>query len=1006
MFAPIGIHSYYSFGWGTASPEAICEAVKEMGATTLAVTDRDNLYGLFFLRNVARDNGLRLIIGAEVTALDEKTSLFLFPVDETGYQNLCGIITDRHIATDFDLIDSIITRSEGLVIIATTEDQAFQLCGQVDNLYVGLRRSQPNRKLLLAAKQLGLPPVALENSFWAIDDDYELHRLNRAISMNKSLSGIADSECAPRDSMLTDEDELRRTFNYCPEAVDNTLEIANLCRYQPDFGIVYPPIPDPDVRTPDQILREKAYAGALQRYGEVTVPVKERLKYELELIASKGFAPVFLVVEDIVRQAPRTCGRGSAAASIVSYCLGITQVEPIRHNLFFERFISTARKDPPDIDIDFPWDERDGVLDYVFQRYGVDRAAMVSNHNTFQDRGAIHEVAKVFGLPEAEITEVTKKMGGGYGWLGLEVTDHPALTDHGFPAPWPKIFSLAKRLEDIPRHLSVHCGGVVITPDVTSHWCPTEVAAKGVRVLQWEKDQTEGSGLVKIDLLGNRSLAVIRDACNAAREHWGAEINFDKENPVDDPATKALMSSGDTMGVFYVESPATRMLQKKAGVGDYDHLVLHTSIIRPAANKYINLYLRRLKGEPWEPLHPLIGDLLDENYGIMIYQEDVTRVAMQLAGFDIAEADELRKILSQKHKKRRLIDLMHKFYAGAGERGATREQIDEIWEMIMSFAGYSFCKPHSASYALVSFQSGWLKAHYKAEFIAAVLSNQGGYYSTFAYISEAKRMRLEVLPPDVNYSNVKYIGCGSWVRIGLMQIKGLPTEAQERIIKARLEEGEFISLEDCIVRAELTPSEARFLVKAGCFDIVELGRSRPELLWQIAMMEREGDFCHFSVDDSNTLASRNRSSGGLCLFGVASLPESLPKPPEYSERTLLELEIETLGFLASRHPLDLYRDQLRRRPVISGADLSQRIRKRVELAGWLVTSKLVLTKRRDPMEFVTFEDSCSLIETTFFPQIFKRFSHILSYTKPYRLFGKVEDDFGQVTLNVERVEYL
>lgn len=999
MFVPLGIHSYYSLGWGTASPEAICERVKSFGCEALAVTDLNNLYGLFFLRDVARDSGLKLIIGAEIDSRDGREKLTLHPMNEQGYRNLCKIITNRQIEPSFDLIDDVTRNGEGLLALVNCEDHLARLAGVVPELRIELKRGAPNYQLIKAARRSGVKVVASEASYWVDDDGYRLHRVQRAIHLNIALGSLGPEDCAGEKSQLIDEGAMLAAFSFAPEAVENTLEVAELCRFMPSFGVVYPPIPDELCGKADDILRSKAYLGALKRYGEITDAVRNRLEHELDVIAQKGFAPVFLVVDDIVRQAPRTAGRGSAAASIVSYALGITQVDPIRHKLYFERFISPSRKDAPDIDIDFPWDERDGVIDYVFRRFGDHRTAMVANHNSFQDRSAIHEVAKVFGLPEAEITAITKRLGGGYGWLGLSVTDHPGLAGHGFPAPWPEILSTAKRLEEVPRHLSVHCGGIVVTPGQISDWAPTEIAPKGVRILQWEKDQTEGSGLVKIDLLGNRSLAVIRDASQAVQEHWGNEIDFDKQKPVDDPLTQELMASGQTMGVFYVESPSARMLQQKAAVGDYEHLVLHTSIIRPAANKFINLYLARLKGEPWKPLHPLLGDLLDDNYGIMIYQEDVTRVAIKLAGFEHPEADELRKILSQKHKKRRLIDLMNKFYAGASAAGATKERIDEIWEMIMSFAGYSFCKPHSASYALVSFQSGYIKAHYPAEFMAAVILNQGGFYATFAYISEAKRLGLNVLQPDINLSNVKYEGKGDWLRIGLMQIKSLPSAVAERVVAERAEGGLYQSLRDAVDRAGLTPSDASQLIKAGCFDRVEAKRTRPEMLWEVSLLDREGAMSSRSQALSN--ASKHNT-----LFAVEPDPRALPKSSQYDLRTLRQLELETLGFLASCHPLDLYRDRIQRIGPVKAVNLGRYVGRRVEAIGWLVTSKLVLTVHRDPMEFVTFEDTTGLIEAILFPEAYKRFSHILSYTRPYRLRGVIDEQYSVITMNVEAIDYL
>ena len=1039
MYAALNIHSYYSIGWGTTSPEDICQTARDYGCSALAITDTDNIYGLIFGLDYAKTFGVRAIVGAELTSPGRRVTLLVR--DRAGYSNLCHLITQRKQDFSFSLEKALPERSDGLVIMTDSVVLLKYLHGKVQHLYAELIRSAPVVELLRTARTLNVKPVATCRAFWVDPQDYQLHRLNRAISLNTTLHDLPASECVSPKSRFLSEPEMRSAFDFCPEAVDNTLEVAALCNWKPDFGIVYPEVdPNMNGKAIGQ-LRKMAYAGARNRYGQLSDEITNRLEHELKLIEEKGFAPVFLVVEDIVRKSPRTCGRGSAAASIVSYSLGITHVEPLTNKLFFERFINSARVDPPDIDIDFAWDERDDVLDYVFNKYGVDNAAMVSNHVTFQKRAAIRETAKVYGLPDAEIGAVTKRISYSFRFNDMDLQEQPALRDQSFAPPWDEILKWAEKLEGIPRHLSVHCGGVVVTPGPTANWVPTEVAPKGVRIIQWEKDQTEDSGLVKIDLLGNRSLAVIRDALIAVKENHQVEIDYSNWTPQTDPATQDLIARGDTMGVFYVESPATRLLQKKAGVGDYDHLVLHSSMIRPAANKFINLYLKRLKGEPFTPLHPLIGDLLDDNYGIMVYQEDVTRVAMKLANFPLPEAEELRKILSKKHKHRRLLDLRQKFYDGARKNGAELETIDKVWEMIMSFAGYSFCKPHSASYALVSFKSAYLRAHFPAEFMAAVISNMGGFYATFAYVSEAKRMGIKALPPDINKSRIKYFGMTNilsggrrprlphdssrmnarhsraggnpedtipnatklsrqvetpddthrntprgWLRVGLMQIKGLSEETLKRIVEVR-EESAYVSFEDCIKRARLTPSEARLLVLAGCFDRLEKDKSRPELLWTLTLSDER---------------KQNETQGSL----FAPPKRKPPKPPQYSPDTFLKQEIETLGFLISRHPLELYQKALDYRPVVQGKDLHRYVGQKVEFAGWLVTGKVVPTKNREQMEFVTFEDTTALIETVLFPEAFQRFSHIITYTRPYRLFGKVEEDFGAVTVTVERVGYL
>jgi error-prone DNA polymerase len=555
---------------------------------------------------------------------------------------------------------------------------------------------------------------------------------------------------------------------------------------------------------------------------------------------------------------------------------------------------------------------------------------------------------------------------------------------------------------------------VVIDPERIRDRVPVMTAAKGVPIIQWEKDQAEDAGLVKIDLLGNRSLAVIRDALRAVAASTGRVIDYDTWSPLDDPDTQALLARGETLGVFYVESPAMRQLQRKAGTGDFEHLVIHSSMIRPAANRYIREYLRRLKGGAYEPLHPALAESLAETHGIMCYQEDVTKAAMELAGFDAVDGDGLRKALSQKRPVKPLKAYRARFYEGARARGVEPKVIDEIWEMILSFAGYSFCKPHSASYALVSFKSAYLRAHYPAEFLAAVISNQGGYYATFAYVSEAKRMGLRVLPPDVNASARAWTGRGRTIRTGLMQLRGLRAEALEALLAERERGGPYRSLADLLARTGIDAGDARILVKAGCLDSIAAGRTRPGLLWELLLAERGAA----GRGRGGIGRGRARTGPGSALEagrgprGEAApdlfprVERAVPRVPDYDEDTLLRHEVESLGFLLSRHPLALYERALRGIPVVRGVDLPKHAGERVTALGWWVTAKTVETREEEPMEFVSFEDTTSLYETVFFPRAYARFCHLLTTVHPFLLTGTVEEDYGAVTLSVEGVRRL
>jgi error-prone DNA polymerase len=992
VFVHLHVHSNYSFGRGAGRIEDLVAAARARGMAAMALTDTDGLYGLVWFLQCAAEHGLRPIAGAEVSDGEERAVLLVR--DRSGYETLCRIVSRRHLEPGFSLRRALLEDREGLFVLSDRIPLLDALARQngAGRLYVELNDPQAEPPLLAFSRARGIPPVATNDVHFVDPDDFPLHRLLRAIDLDTVLSRIPPGELAGRDRWLKPPEEMARRYPHLGAALENTLRIAGECTPDPGVGrLTFPAFETPGGADAFEYLREECYRGAEERYGELPESVMKRLERELAIIREKGFAPYFLVVRDIVRQSARTCGRGSAAASLVAYCLGITHVEPITHDLFFERFLNEGRSDPPDIDVDFPWDERDRILEYVFRKYGPERTAMIANHVGFRCRAAVREVAKVYGLPEEEITAVTGRMG--YYWsigrLSEFVMHDPVYKDLDLKDPWPEILRWAERLDGYPRHLSVHCGGVVIVPDRIDRYVPVQEAPKGVRIIQWEKDQAEDAGLVKIDLLGNRSLAVIRDALAAVRENHGVEIDYARWDPTTDRATQELIARGDTVGVFYVESPAMRQLQKKCRTGDFDHLVIHSSIIRPAANTYIREYVRRLRGGSWQPLHPIVEEVLGKTYGIMVYQEDVSRIAMALAGFSAADADLLRKILSKKRAGKKLEDYKEMFYRGAARRGVSREVLDRVWDMIMSFAAYSFCKPHSASYALVSYKSAWLRAHYPAEFMAAVLTNEGGYYSPFAYISEARRMGLSVLLPDVNQSRREYWGKGKTLRVGLMQLKGLHAAALEALLEER-KKRPFTSLEDFLARVDIDPADAKILVKAGAMDGISGGATRPEMIWKVLAWHE---------------ARAGRRAVARSLF-ENTCPIAAPRVPNYSARTILEQELETLGFLVSRHPLTLYREPLARLGHVRAADLAKYVGRRVTTVGWWVSGKVVTTRDEEPMEFISFEDTSALYETTFFPQTYARFCHLLNRSRPYVLTGTVEEDFGAVTLTVERVRLL
>jgi len=684
-------------------------------------------------------------------------------------------------------------------------------------------------------------------------------------------------------------------FAHLPEALDATARIAKECAGAPELGrLRFPQAQLPPGETPFSVLWQKSFE-------------------------EKGFSPYFLVVDEIAAKARewglRTIGRGSAANSLVSHCLGLTHVDPLAHGLFFERFLNPERSSPPDIDLDFSWKDRDRLLAWVYERHGAERVAMISTHVTFGPRAAVREVGKAHGLPDAELTRLTKRIPhwGVHDLTNLATTVPECRSLPAVDETMRQVLAIARRIEGLPRHLSVHAGGIVIAPEPLTNFLPLERAAKGLVMTQYDMGPVEQLGLVKIDLLSQRSLGVLQDAILAVERHTGTAPPVDERDVVlNDRQTRRLVREGRTMGCFYIESPAMRSLLRKLQTETFEELTAASSVIRPgvAESGMMQEYIRRhhiaragmnlaptdcdngtgvLHPLPQDTgtersrgpdagevvrrggrqrrseaitaavrsdrtpqalrtggdnaswyLHPKLAGLLRETHGVMIYQEDVLRVAHALAGMSLGQADTLRRSMSGKLRSpEAMAQVRAGFIAGCRAGGIEGDTAAEIWRQIESFAGYAFCKAHSASYALLSLQVAYLKTHHPAEFMAAVISNQGGFYSTAAYISESRRMGLRILLPSVNHSDRDYVGRGREIRMGLMAFGGLAEATIEGLLAARREGGPFTNLSDLLSRSGCGHAELELLVRGGACDGFEL--TRPELLWRLACQHRAGD---------------------------------------------------------------------------------------------------------------------------------------------------------------------
>ncbi|MCL2006981.1 MAG: DNA polymerase III subunit alpha [Treponema sp.] len=992
MQTRLGLVSGYSFLYGVHKPGALLDRAATFGVKVAGFCDLNGLYGVHSILEETRERGIRPVIGAALTIGSDRKVLYCFIENRAGYSRLCEVLSERNRErvkdkSGFNPLPLIRENAEGLVLASPDEAVLAELNGRVRRLYAAITPS--DIRAVSAGRKLNIPLTFLDDSLFLEADDFPVHRVLRAISLLKTIGNLAPGEIAEPDRILRLSKDLHHLSSW-PAAVKGTEEIAALCTYNDLFkGWVFPSYPAPSV---DDELRRRVYDGNVIRYGELADREVGRIEYELGVIKQMGFSEYFLLIDDIVRMSPRTCGRGSGAASIVSYGLGITNVDPLRHDLYFERFLNPSRPDPPDIDIDFAWDERDDLIKAVIEKFGPGHCGRVANHNMFRYRSALRETAKAYGFGDAEITGLERK-------LSLKSKDLEIIS---IDPVWQEIFEIAKKIEGLPRGLGMHCGGIVVTPGPINRYVPVEKSLEGFPLIAWEKEGSEAAGFVKIDLLGNRSLAVIRDAIKNVNDD---ELEGRLSRALDDKPTIEALARGDSMGVFYIESPAMRQLQRKTGKGDFHHIVIHSSIIRPAANKFINEYVRRLKGGKWEPLHPRLAEILQESYGILCYQEDVSKTAVALAGFNEADADKLRKVIAKKAGGARLAVYKQQYFEGCRKNGVSEETVQKIWEMMLSFDGYSFCKPHSASYAMVSFQSAYLRVHHPAEFMAAVLSNQGGYYRPHAYIAEARRMGLFTVGPDVNVSDWHYYGRGRDIVIGLMSIKGLSSSGAKQIFAERERGGEYKSLEDFSERVRLGRDDIIALCPAGVFDSISninnASTPRPLQARRLLGMRRE----------AGTGGGAGGSSTGSIRGGTPGLFENIQTPvpvlpaPDLSNK--LKEEYRALGFLRNVHPLALWKDDvLAIKNRVKALHIENHIGRSVKMIGWPVTQKDVWTKDGLTMSFLSLEDETAMYETVIFPDVYERFNKLLFDQQPLLVYGRVMIDNGAVSLEINRIQVL
>jgi error-prone DNA polymerase len=975
----LAIRTHHSPLEGSRSPQSWAKALDTLGVSCALLADRDDLAGL----PAAQQHWGRERVAVGATVRWRETDVILYAPTQEGYRALCRLLTWKHHQPTAWADGRLPAGMDGLLALVRTVDavEAFRACGAEVWWRSGAEPDDGPG---------GCPAAAVaELAHIAATDrggDQLLAALRRREGRDHGTGGALEDLVAMRQAYAGREDLLR-----------SGAALAARCAYRPGGGWHMPPSLHADALGE---LTRRATQGALARYGDpLRDEVRIRLARELAVIEAKDFCGYILTVADLVG-GRRTCGRGSGASSLVNYCLGITNVDPIRWNLLFERFLAPSRADPPDLDVDFPWDERDAVLAAAIHTYGAGHVAAVANHLHLKKWSALRTVARAAGQSDVAISAVRDRL--------------RAESRYGIPArldgPWPGILAAAERVVDAPHHLGLHCGGIVITREAINDLAPTHPAAKqidgsGLPTLPWEKDGTEAMGLVKIDLLGNRSLAVIRDSLEDLRA-MGIAIDEVRWRPADDPLTCAIVARGDTLGCFYIESPAMRQLQAKAGSGDFDRLVVHSSIIRPAASRWIDTYLTRLHehrrtgriDESWFP-HPVLRRLLSDSYGILSYQEDVMMAATGLAGFDDVQANRLRKALGHFGAGSEIARFAEAFRTGCAAKGVAAEVCETVWDMISSFSGYSFCKAHSASYAMVSFQCAWLKAHHPAVFLARVIANEGGFYTPAAYIEEARRRGVAIRGPSVLASTWKTAPEGGGaIRCGLHLVPHLGRTAADRIARERAR-APFAGIADLRQRCGLDATRLESLLHTGALDGLTPLLSPAQRAWVVAaLVARPVVRLREALPDEQWID-----------LAMARLPDADPDAPALPELDPRPARLHSLGFLPECHRLSLHRSIGRRIPA---AGLSPAMRNRsVVVVGIPITSKQVDAQSRDPaggtqtqaMSFVTLEDESGLIETVWFPDAYRAYGALLDTGAPLRVEGRLLESFGVLTLQAERV---
>ena len=1047
-FTHLHVHSHYSLLDGLPKIDEVLDYVKKMGMDSVALTDHGVLYGAVEFYKKAKAKGIKPIIGSEIYLSFEKMTdkrpniddkryhLILLVKNESGYKNLVKLITKAHLEGFYykpRVDEELLSRhAEGLIalsaclqgkiprlIMAKKFDEAekvalrYQEIFGKGNFYLEIQNHPNledqkfvNKHIVSISKKLKIPLVATNDSHYLKPEDADAQDILMLINTG------ADPNDPERLTMKMDDFSLKSTekmvedFKDFPEAIENTQKIAESCNFEFELGKVkLPSFQTPNGKSADQYLEELCQQGIKKKYGEKPRnEVIERINYELGVIKQTGFAPYFLIVQDFVNWAKENHivvgpGRGSAGGSLVAYVLNITGIDPLKYNLLFERFLNPERISLPDIDLDFTDRRRNEVIDYVSKKYGRDKVAQIITFGTMAARAVVRDVGRALSYPYAFCDQIAKMIPFGF-TLDETLAKIPEFRQlYQTDEKARKLVDFAKKLEGVARHASTHACGVVISDrpldEITPLQHPTQDDVE--IVTQTEMHATEDLGLLKMDFLGLKNLTIIEDAL--ARIYTVRNKKIDIENlPLDDKQTYRMLQKGETIGIFQLESAGFQRYLKQLKPTELEDIIVMVALYRPGPMSLIPEYIdRKKKKKKVEYLHPKLKEILEPTYGLPVYQESLMQIANKLAGFTLAEADVLRKAIGKKIKEL-LMAQKEKLVSGMIKNGIERRTAEKIWDWITPFARYGFNRSHAAAYALIAYQTAYLKAHYPVEFMAALLTSEKADVERIGFlIEECKRMGIEVLSPDINESwrNFSVIPNKNQIRFGLLAIKNVGENVAETTVKEREKAGPFKSIEDFVSRInskDLNKKSLESMIKAGVFDRF----AERNLL--LSNMERLLEW-----NRENQKIKINGQKGlfeGMNLKSKMQLTSTIPA----TKNEKLSWEKELLGLFVSSNPLEDYKKILEKRAT-KISELTPRFANRqIRIGGIILKIKKIITRTGRPMLFMNLEDLSNKIEVVVFPRVIEKNPAAFQENKIVLVQGRIDTRDGVQKLICESIE--